>query len=86
MNDDISWGETPPMTHLGIPGVGVWGPFERGETDPRVPIMALTPELLEAIQISALAYSEFCGIASDECNKHVRIIREAIAAAQKEER
>jgi hypothetical protein len=50
----------------------------------KVPMLALTPEVLEAIQISALAYSEFCGIASDECNKHVRIISEAIAAAQKD--
>jgi hypothetical protein len=51
---------------------------------PGAPMMALTPELREAIETAALAYSEFCGIASDECNNHVRIISEAIAAAQKE--
>jgi hypothetical protein len=51
---------------------------------PGAPMLALTPKLLEALEQSALAYSELCGIASDECNEHVQTIREAIAAAQKE--
>jgi hypothetical protein len=55
----------------------------RNPANPEVPMLALTPELQEAIETAALAYSEYCGIASDECNKHVRIISEAIAAAQK---
>jgi hypothetical protein len=55
----------------------------RDPSNPEVPMLALTPEVLEAIEQSAFAYSEFCGIASDECNNHVRIISEAIAAARK---
>jgi hypothetical protein len=90
MSDDIRWGETPPMTYLGIPGVGVWS-FERGEAVPGVPMLALTSEVLEAIQ-SLLGDPSECRNAFIPCNgidlcggcRRAEEVRAAIAAAQKE--